>query len=83
MPPYGGGVTPTQSRCLQAVASLAEARGYPPTVQEVAEETDRHYSSVHGVLVSLERQGLIARDYATARSMRLTDAGRMALQEQG
>ena len=74
-------MTPTQSRCLQAVASLAEARGYPPTVQEVAEEAGRQYSSVHGVLVSLERQGLIARDYATARSMRLTPAGRAALQE--
>lgn len=74
-------MTPTQSRYLHVVAALAEARGYPPTVQEVATEAGRQYSSAMGVLVSLERQGLIARDYATARSMRLTPAGRAALQE--
>ena len=75
-------VTHRQRDYLQAISTLHARMGYAPTVREVATECSVVKGVADRAIVSLERQGLIARGYATARSMRLTDAGRAALATQ-
>lgn len=74
-------MTAIQRQYLRTVAALSERLEYAPTEREIADEVGRAKTSVRSGLIALERQGLIARDYGTARSMRLTDAGRTALEE--
>lgn len=76
-------MTGAQRRYLETVAGLIERLGYSPTIREVAAEVGRAPSSAEMALVSLERQGYLARGYASARTMRLTDAGRAALAVEG
>jgi Mn-dependent DtxR family transcriptional regulator len=77
---YGGGVTPRQCDYLRAISRVSERLGYPPSLREVATEMSTSVSTTTDTVISLERQGLVARSYATARSLRLTDAGRTAIE---
>ncbi len=75
-------MTPRQRVYLQAVHSESSRLGYPPSLREVAAVVGTAVQTTTDVMTSLERQGLVQRDYATARSLRITDAGKQALGEQ-
>jgi Mn-dependent DtxR family transcriptional regulator len=74
-------VTPRQSQYLAAISAVSERLGYAPSLAEVAAEVGTKTQSAATAVISLERQGYVARGYATARSLRLTPAGRAALEE--
>lgn len=76
---YSTRVTLVQREYLVTVARLWLQLGYAPTVQEIATERGRARHAVEMALGRLQRDGLVDRDYATARSIRLTEAGRAAL----
>lgn len=48
-------------------------------MREVAEEVGTSPNAAFCTINALERQGLVSREYATARSLKLTDAGRAQL----
>jgi DNA-binding MarR family transcriptional regulator len=74
-------VTPRQRDYLSALNRELARLGYSPTLAEVAAAVEVTPQRAADVVTSLERQGLVRRDYATARSLRITDAGRAALAE--
>jgi len=81
---YSARMTPAQRTYLIAVDTLHKRLGFSPTLREVANERGvSSTNAVNDVLSRLERDGLLVRNGHKARTMRLTDAGRMALQEQG
>jgi len=62
----------TRDRVLQAVRSLSDARGYPPTVREIGRELGlASPSTVHQHLLSLRRDGLVAWEPAFPRTLRV------------
>jgi Mn-dependent DtxR family transcriptional regulator len=75
-------MTSRQRDYIQAIVELASTLGYSPSLREVAEKVGTTHQSTTSAVTSLERQGLVARDYAVARSLRLTPAGRAALEGQ-
>ena len=64
-------LTARQEAVLGAVVRLREAAGYGPSLREIAAETRLSVSRVRQHLAALEARGRIARDLATARSIRL------------
>lgn len=73
-------MTQRQRDYLSAINRVTERLGYAPCLREVAEEVGTTVQSTTFSVGSLERQGLVRREYATARSLRLTDKGREALE---
>ncbi len=76
----GAGTVPLEERMravLGVIARYAAKHGYPPTMQEVKDETGFGSKSVVGYsLDACEEAGLIVRARRLARAVRLTDAGR-------
>ena len=76
----GAGVVPLQERMravLGVIARYAAKHGYPPTMQEIMDETGFGSKSVVGYsLDACEGAGLIVRARGLARAVRLTEAGR-------
>ena len=73
----------SKARVLEAIASITESLGYPPSYRDIAETVGLAHSAVYYIVESLRADGLIyERDEAKhSRSIRLTDAGRTALGE--
>jgi repressor LexA len=60
-------------RILDFIASTLRARGYPPSVREIAQAVGlASTSAVHHHLQSLERDGYLERGAAQSRAIRLT-----------
>ncbi len=64
---------------LRAVQSLADREGYPPTLREVAGDRGLSVTTVHGHLDRLREDGMLTWVSGRPRTMRLTQAGRVAL----
>ncbi|MCL6519576.1 MAG: transcriptional repressor LexA [Armatimonadetes bacterium] len=65
-------LTARQRQILQYILQHIEMRGYPPTVREIGEAVNLSSSStVHAHLRSLEDAGLIKRDAALTRAIKL------------
>lgn len=60
-----------QAQLCATVTQLTEAKGYPPTLVEVAAAMRLHPSRVHQLLRTTEAKGFIARTPRCARSMRV------------
>lgn len=73
-------MTPRQHDYLRAIASEWERLGYAPIVREVATTLGVVTSTAWDAVNALERQGLVTRTANVSRSLRLTDAGRAALE---
>ncbi len=73
-------VVPLEERMravLGVIARYAAREGYPPSMQEIMDETGFSSKSVVGYsLDACEQAGLIVRARGLARAVRLTDAGR-------
>ena len=62
-----------KQRIIDYIAATLRARGYPPTVREIAQAVDlASTSAVHHHLEVLEKQGYLERGAARSRALRLT-----------
>lgn len=65
--------TEREREILRAIRDMSVAKGYPPSVRELCEELN--IASTNGVIEHLKRlhqKGLLVREIATARAVRLT-----------
>jgi repressor LexA len=65
-------LTPRQAEILDFIRTFVEAKGYPPTVQEIA--LWFNIASLNGVachLAALEKKGCIAREKGKPRTIRV------------
>lgn len=68
--------TQRQLQVLRTIASLASAKGYPPSIRELADALGiSSTNAMNDHLRALERRALITRDRLTARSILITAAG--------
>ncbi len=67
--PTGNHLTPAQKRVLDALLSLINIHGYPPTTRELAETLGISAPSVHEHLTRLETKGYIRHTRHKARSI--------------
>jgi repressor LexA len=64
-----------KQRIIEFIASTVRARGYPPSVREIAVAVGlASTSAVHHHLEALEREGLLERGATHSRALRLTPA---------
>lgn len=62
-----------KQRIIEYIAATLRARGYPPSVREIAAAVDlASTSAVHHHLSALERDGYLERGAARSRALRLT-----------
>jgi len=73
-------MTKRQRDYMKAIRSIATRNGYPPSLAEISAEAGTSKGVTRDMVLLLERNGYVDRDYATARSIRITDAGRVALE---
>lgn len=62
-------ITPSQKRTLKLIADSARVQGFPPTMQELADELGITPASVYDQIVQLERKGYLKREPGKARSL--------------
>lgn len=66
-------LTPKQLRLLTFIRDFSNARGYAPTMQELADEFDVSKVTVFEHIAALQRKGFLKRSRHKARSLRLSD----------
>jgi SOS-response transcriptional repressor LexA len=72
--------TAKQTAMLRAIADAIQRTGFPPTIRELGEALSlRSSSTVSQHLCALAANGLITRDFAKPRALRLTPAGEAVL----
>jgi repressor LexA len=62
-------ITQPQQRTLRVIENCLQERGYPPTIQELADELGITPASTHGQVKQLERKGYLKREGRKARSL--------------
>ena len=62
-------ITEPQRRTLRAIEACLQERGYPPTMQELADELGITPASTHGQVKQLERKGYLKRETRKARGL--------------
>lgn len=66
-------LTPKQLRVLTFIRDFTSARGYAPTMQELADEFDVSKVTVFEHIAALQKKGYLKRSRHKARSLRLSD----------
>jgi len=67
-------ITPAQVRVYFAITDAIDEKGYPPTVQEIADRIGlASKSTVHGHLGILEEKGYIKRNAKMPRAIKVLD----------
>jgi len=72
--------TDRERQILSIISSSIKSNGYPPSVRELCEQLG--VASTNGMiehLKTLQKKGLIMREIATARAIRITDEGQVAM----
>jgi len=65
-------LTDRQRRILDYITDTVDGRGYPPSVREIGDAVGLHSpSSVHAQLATLAEKGLLAKDPAKPRAIRV------------
>lgn len=80
--PRVASLSPAQLSVLRSIHNMTEELGQPPTLQELCKELG--FASTNAVSVvqdKLRERRLINRKYFVPRSVRLTEAGYIALRE--
>lgn len=73
-------LTDRQKEVMKSVAKFIHANNYPPTINEIQENTGlNNPGSVYSALTSLEDKGYITRKKHKNRNIRLTDIGKKYL----
>lgn len=75
-------ITPRQRDYLRVIQGEITRRGYAPTYSDIAEPMGVSPQAVRLVVTTLQRDGYVAQEYATARSLRITDKGRAVLAQE-
>lgn len=76
--------TDREREILSAIDSATKAQGYPPSVRELCEMLG--VASTNGMiehLRTLQKKGLLEREIATARAIRITEEGYEAIRDVG
>ncbi len=69
-----------KQRIIEYIAATLRARGYPPSVREIAQAVDlASTSAVHHHLAVLERDGYLERGATQSRALRLTPRAALAV----
>ena len=69
-----------KQRIIEYIAATLRARGYPPSVREIAQAVDlASTSAVHHHLSALEREGYLERGATQSRALRLTPRAALTL----
>ncbi|HPC21155.1 MAG TPA: transcriptional repressor LexA [Phycisphaerae bacterium] len=66
-------LTPKQLRVLTFIRDYTKARGFAPTMQELADEFDVSKVTVFEHIVALQKKGFLRRSRHRARSLRLSE----------
>jgi repressor LexA len=66
-------LTPKQLRVLTFIRDFSNARGYAPTMQELADELDVSKVTVFEHIAALQKKGFLRRSRHKARSLRLSE----------
>lgn len=69
-----GSLTPKQMRVLTYIRDYSHAKGYAPTMQELADEFDVSKVTVFEHISALQKKGFLKRSRHKARSLRLNAA---------
>ena len=64
-------LSPRQRQLVATIERMTDARGFPPTVAEVARELAVHPSRAHQLMLSTEAKGFLTREPKIARSWRV------------
>jgi SOS-response transcriptional repressor LexA len=74
--------TARQLQALGLIAAALRHEGRPPTLRELGRAMGiKSTNAMSQNLQGLERRGLLEQDFATARGLRITDAGRLLLRQ--
>lgn len=68
-----GALTPKQQRVLTYIRDYSRARGYAPTMQELADAFEVSKVTVFEHITALQKKGYLKRSRHKARSLRLSD----------
>lgn len=72
--------TERERQILREIVECIQSKGYPPSVRELVDAMGaKSTAGMVDHLRKLQRKGLIEREVATARALRLTPAGQAAL----
>ena len=63
------GITPPQRNTLKEIAEFASKKGYPPTIQELADVLGISHASAHEQVGQLVRKGYLRRETRKARGI--------------
>ena len=63
------GITPPQRNTLKEIAEFASTKGYPPTIQELADLLGISHASAHEQVSQLVRKGYLRRETRKARGI--------------
>ena len=69
------GTTPKQRAVLAAIVELTAARGYPPSIRNLADHFAVNVNDVYQKILRLQRDGLVEWDPGVCRSLRVREVG--------
>ena len=67
------GTTPKQRAVLAAIVELTAARGYPPSIRNLADHFAVNVNDVYQKILRLQRDGLVEWDPGVCRSLRVRE----------
>ena len=69
------GTTPKQRAVLAAIVELTAARGYPPSIRNLADHLGVNVNDVYQKIVRLKRDEMLDGDPGVCRSLRVREVG--------
>jgi repressor LexA len=67
------GTTAKQRAVMDAIVELTAARGYPPSIRDLANHFGVNVNDVYQKITRLHRDGLVAWDPGVCRSLRVVE----------
>ena len=78
--PKPSGINKKRDQIIRFISEQIAEKGYPPSVREIARAVDvRSSSTIHNYLAILKEEGLLQKDGANSRAIRLTSSGQAVL----
>jgi SOS-response transcriptional repressor LexA len=72
-------ITPIQKKTLDFIQTFYMANGFPPSIQEIASDSEVACNAIQGRVESLERNMFLTKKKRVARSIVLTEKGKQAI----
>ncbi len=78
--PKPSGINQKRDQIIRFISEQIAEKGYPPSVREIARAVNvRSSSTIHSYLAKLKEEGLLQKDGANSRAIRLTASGQAVL----